>query len=142
MLVKKKIKIDITELMNAFEGGSWEMKYYLDLKTGKIELISGCEEDEELEQKIEEQFNTRYISIHHIDAHESYRDMERFIDTLEDVSLIEKLNIALNGRGAFRRFKDVLLNYPSERKKWFTFKDELIKERVMAWLEEEEIDAK
>lgn len=55
-------------------------------------------------------------------------------------ALKEKLWIALNGRGAFRRFKDVLLNYAEKREKWFSFKDERLKKRVMEWLEENEIE--
>ncbi len=55
-------------------------------------------------------------------------------------ALKEKLWIALNGKGAFRRFKDVLLNYPEKREKWFSFKDERLKKRVMEWLEENEIE--
>jgi hypothetical protein len=34
----------------------------------------------------------------------------------------------------------VLLNYPEKREEWFDFKDERLKERVMEWLEENEIE--
>jgi len=41
--------------------------------------------------------------------------MVAFTESLEDENLKEKLWIALNGKGAFRRFKDVLLSYPEKR---------------------------
>ena len=61
--------------------------------------------------------------------------MQAFIATLEDDHLAELLEAAINGKGAFRRFKDVLLNYPKEREKWFEFKDDRIQEQALEWLE-------
>ena len=48
----------------------------------------------------------------------------------------ELLEVAINGKGAFRRFKDVLLNYPEERERWFQFKDDRMKERALEWLDD------
>jgi hypothetical protein len=48
--------------------------------------------------------------------------------------------VAITGRGAFRRFKDVLLDYPRERERWFAFRDALMAERVREWLAEHDIE--
>jgi len=48
--------------------------------------------------------------------------------------------VALNGKGAFRRFKDVLYNYPEERERWFNFQYEKKKSRLLKWLKDEEIE--
>lgn len=45
------------------------------------------------------------------------------------------MTVAINGKGAFRRFKDVLLRYPEERERWFRFKDERMQERALEWLD-------
>ncbi len=66
--------------------------------------------------------------------------MEDFIETVKGVKLKEKLYNALTGKGAFRRFKDVLNSYPKERERWFKFKDEKVIERVNEWLKEEGIE--
>jgi len=58
------------------------------------------------------------------------------ITTVEDDHLSELLEVAINGKGAFRRFKDVLLNYPEERERWFQFKDDRMKERALEWLDD------
>jgi len=42
--------------------------------------------------------------------------------------------VAINGKGAFRRFKDVLLDYPEEREEWFQFKGAKVQERALEWL--------
>ena len=44
--------------------------------------------------------------------------------------------VAISGRGAFRRFKDVLLRYPEERERWFQFKNEWMQERALEWLDD------
>ena len=41
--------------------------------------------------------------------------MVEFMESLNDENLKEKLEIALDGRGAFRRFKNVLFDSPKER---------------------------
>jgi hypothetical protein len=133
-------KIDIEELTIAFEDNDIEHRYYLDLETGKVEFISDWDkipEMEELDKKIEEGFGKRYISIPQIPSYEAYGYMREFIYTVEDEELKEKLYIAIDGKGAFRRFKDVLLGYPEERERWFKFKDNKIREEVMEWLKEE-----
>jgi len=80
------------------------------------------------------------LAIPNAESHEGYQDMEDFIETVNEMNLKEKLNIAISGKGAFRRFKDVLNYYPKEKERWFKFKDEKIMERVNEWLDEEGIE--
>lgn len=60
--------------------------------------------------------------------------MLEFAGTVKDKNLKEKLDIALDGKGAFRRFKNVIGDYPEEEKRWYSFKDEKMKEEVIDWL--------
>ncbi len=90
--------------------------------------------------RVEEGFGTRYIEVPEADSGEGYRDMEDFIDTVQDRRLQNHLWGAIRGRGAFRRFKDVLLNHPAEQERWFAFRDARLRQRVIEWLEEEEIE--
>ena len=60
--------------------------------------------------------------------------MVDFIATVKDKRLVELLEVAINGKGAFRRFKDVLLNYPDERERWFQFRDDRVQEKALEWL--------
>jgi hypothetical protein len=138
MADKKCLRIDLDELYSALEDGSYEQDYYLDLETGEILFISEYMDDEETEKmkdQIEDNFD-RYELIPKAESHEGYKDMEDFVATVKDEHLAELLVVAINGKGAFRRFKDVLLNYPEERERWFKFKDERIEERALEWLED------
>ena len=53
-----------------------------------------------------------------------YRDMAEFIDTVTDLDLADRLGIAIQGRGAFRRFKDTLARWPAELERWYGFSDD------------------
>jgi hypothetical protein len=66
--------------------------------------------------------------------------MERFVETVTDARLQDHLWRAIGGRGAFRYFKDVLSDYPRERERWFAFRDAWARERVLGWLESEDIE--
>jgi hypothetical protein len=83
----------------------------------------------------------RYLLIPQQDSNEGYRDMEEFVKTLEDGHLRELLEVALNGRGAFRRFKDVLYHYPHARAEWFKFRDERTQQRMLDWFASEDIES-
>ena len=66
-----------------------------------------------------------------------YRDMEDFRATVRDQRLQELLDVAIQGRGAFRRFKDVLERHPVERQRWFDFQAARLEARAREWLAEE-----
>jgi hypothetical protein len=60
--------------------------------------------------------------------------MERFIATVEDEDLRRQLNISIDGKGAFRRFKDALVNHPVDRERWFAFRSERLRSCMDSWL--------
>ncbi|MFB0546976.1 MAG: UPF0158 family protein, partial [Anaerolineae bacterium] len=91
--------------------------------------------------QVEAGYGTRYISVPQADSHEDYRDMQDFIATVQDERLQDRLWRAIDGRGAFRYFKDVLADYPRERERWFEFEDARMRQRILDWLESEGIEA-
>ena len=133
----KTLKINLDELCTAMEDSSYEHEYYLDLETGEIVLVSEWmeEESERLRDMIDRNPD-RYEQIPGVESYETYHDMEDFIATVENKHLAELLEVAINGSGAFRRFKDVLLRYPEERERWFRFKDERMEHRALEWLDD------
>ena len=140
---KKTLHIDLGELCEAMENSSFENEYFLDLETGEILFISEYMDDEETEKlkdKIEEEFD-RYEQIPKDESHDGYRDMQDFIATIENEHLVELLEVAINGKGAFRRFKDLLYHHPREQERWFTFENERTRRRVLDWFASQDIDA-
>ena len=66
--------------------------------------------------------------------------MDAFVSTLADAHLREVLETAISGKGAFRRFKDVLQGYPKDRDRWFKFKEARELEYVRRWLASNDIE--
>ena len=138
---KKALNINLDELCEAMEDSSYEYEHYLDLETGEVLFISDYMDDEEtgkLKDRIEED-SDRYEPVPKAESYEGYQDMVDFIATVDNERLAELLEVAINGKGAFRLFKDMLLNYPEERERWFKFKDERMEERAMEWLDDIEV---
>ncbi|MFC1958686.1 UPF0158 family protein [Chloroflexota bacterium] len=77
----------------------------------------------------------RYEQIPKAESREGYQDMQDFIAAVEDKHIAELLEVAINGESAFRQFKDILLDYPDERERWFQFRDDRAQERVLEWLD-------
>ena len=90
---------------------------------------------------VESGLGVRHVSVAEGDLREGYRDMEDFIDIVADARLAELLSGAINGRGAFRRFGDVLARFPEERERWFQFQNARLRQRALEWLEEVDIES-
>jgi hypothetical protein len=84
--------------------------------------------------------DTQYLRIDPVSSREQYRWMERFIASAEETEIRNKLVQAIDGKGAFRRFKDVLMNYPVDRERWFTFRSERLRACMEAWMTAHGID--
>ncbi len=89
---------------------------------------------------VEEGFGARYVEIPRDDTSDAYRDMEDFIATVGDGRLQDRLWQAIRGRGAFRRFKDLLADHPREEARWFVFRDGRARRRLLKWLESEGVE--
>jgi hypothetical protein len=76
-----------------------------------------------------------YVRVEPVSSREQYRWMERFIQMLDPSDLRDELTLAIDGRGAFRRFKDVLMVNAPERERWFAFRSERLRVFMEAWLE-------
>lgn len=139
----KKVKVDIAELEYAFDSCSIEQEFFLEADTGKIIFVSEFYDSEEEKEEVYEKMDRepgRYLAIPEMDSREAYRQMLEFAEKVEDKALQEKLEIALDGKGAFRRFKNVLYDYPKQRQKWFDFRSEKTRKRIKEWLEENELE--
>ncbi len=53
----------------------------------------------------------------------------------------QQLAHAIDGKGAFRRFKDVLMSYAADRERWFAFRSERLRTFMEAWLNAHAIKA-
>lgn len=60
--------------------------------------------------------------------------MAAFAEMVQDQHLRELLERAIGGKGASRRFKDVLLRVPDERERWFRFEAQAMHTALERWV--------
>ena len=119
-------------LEDAFENNAPEVHSYLNLENGEVIRIVDGIADPGMHQRIMNDAN--YLRVDPVSSREQYRWMERFIATVEESEFRSKLLQAIDGKGAFRRFKDVLMSYPVDRERWFAFRSERLRACMEAWL--------
>ena len=119
-------------LEDAFENNAPEVHSYLHFDTGEVIRIVDGVADPSMHTRIIS--DSRYLRIDPVSSREQYRWMERFIATVEDEALRRQLNMAIDGKGAFRRFKDALVNHPVDRERWFAFRSERLRSCMDSWL--------
>jgi hypothetical protein len=128
----KDFPIDWEALEDAFENNAPEVHSYLHVPTGDVLRIVDGIADPQMHARIAA--DPTYLRIEPVSSREQYRWMERYIPMVEDPDLQDKLNRAIDGKGAFRRFKDVLMSYGPERERWFAFRSERLRIFMEAWL--------
>jgi hypothetical protein len=137
---KRKVRVDFQELQLAMEDATHEHHYFLDTQTGEVILVAETFDDEEAQRQLAEIDTAEpghYLQVPRTDSREGYGDMRAFIDTVGDEHLQELLHVAIQGRGAFRRFKDVLTRRPVEQPRWFDFQAARFVARASEWLAEQ-----
>lgn len=128
----REVPIDWEALEDAFENNAPEVHSYLHLTTGEVLRVVDGVADPQMHARISA--DPHYLRIDPVSSREQYRWMERFIPTVDDAELRGKLAHAIDGKGAFRRFKDVLMSYSAERERWFAFRSERLRTFMEAWL--------
>lgn len=126
--------VDLSSIAMALEDhsnlpGSW----WIDAQTGEVWYWG--EDDQDAAFDPDERDDSR--SIQPLPSGVAYRDMEDFIDRVPDRRAADLLDRAIAGRGAFRRFKDTLLEFPELRDGWFRFVDVRMQRRAIEFLLDE-----
>lgn len=132
----RPLPVDLEELAGMLEGDPAEGGGRIDLRTGDVwpqpaldyaEETGAFDEDDEEDEE-------RWLWVECEGSRAGYRDMQVFIAAVEDPDRADRLDIAIEGRGAFRRFKDVLSRWPELFDLWWAFSEDRQRGRARAWL--------
>ena len=133
------MRIRLSDIVDAIEMMDQYSEYFLDKKTGEIEWVSDMamtqEEQEEIYDRLDEHGFYRLPTSYDI---RDYDIMEDFVNTLSD-SMYDRLASAIQGKGAFRRFKDTVYNLGIEQE-WYDFQAAAYKRKAIRWCEENDIE--
>ncbi|WP_319455284.1 MULTISPECIES: UPF0158 family protein [unclassified Mycobacterium] len=125
----RPLPVDVEELASFLEGDPLYGEARIELKSGQI-----WPPHDDIDEDDVDDVEDSWLYIHHQGSHDAYRDMERFIATVTDPEIADRLEIAIAGKGAFRRFKDVLSRWPEELERYVRLRDERQRGRARAWL--------
>lgn len=126
--------IDWEAIETAVERNSPDAESFLDTTTGQVLTIGRGDPDaEQLRAKVAANIDS-CIRVEPASSREQYRWMERFVASVSEGPLQQRLIMSIDGKGAFRRFKDVLLAYPVERERWFSYRSDLLHWHIQNWL--------
>lgn len=149
------MKINLDNLAEEIDALPEMGQVYLNKKTGEIvymqdEYFSMAEEDEPVDDlndwerdSVRDAKNIHetndYISLPDKHSIDEWDMMRRFCNTVEDERKREKLLYLIQGKGAFRLFKEAIIDF-GIRDEWHLFKHESIKEFAKDWCDENGLD--
>ena len=130
----RPVPIDLNELATHLDTVSdYGEGWVLELATGSFwpsdpVMMSGEEEPEGFDDP------DRFTPVIGWGSSVGYGDMRDFITTVTDERLAELLWVAIDGKGAFRRFRDVVYDDEQLATNWTRFSSERWLGRARAWL--------
>lgn len=134
----RPLTVSLEDVSRVLEGDPLEGGGVIDLGTGEVwphaVLDNGLYPDGVESEDMDDP--ERWLSVHCAGSRAAYQDMESFIAGLDDEFAVRILSRSIQGRGAFRRFKDELADWPGLLERWFAFSDERQTGRARAWLAE------
>jgi hypothetical protein len=140
----RRVPVNWDDLEMALTSNAGEMSCYLDVRTGSVEIVFGDRFGDDVSPSAEDidagLAAGHLIHVEPLGSSVEYGWMAEFASSVRDGRLRDKLAVALDGRGAFRRFKNVLGAYPVERAQWFAFRDARLVEAAREWLAEQGIE--
>ncbi|MGH3952334.1 MAG: UPF0158 family protein [Pseudonocardiaceae bacterium] len=130
-------QVDLSELAEALQDQTdYDHHWLIDPKTGEFAFWTrDCGIDGQNPIELDELEDRGLLVIQPLPSYVWYEDMADFAAGLSDESASRRLERAIRGRGAFRRFKDELHEeYPELAQVWYSFQDARAKHRAVVWL--------
>ena len=121
-------RLDLDELCFARDDRTLGLTWWIDPASGEVQahgLDTGADRSPG---------EDGWVSIEPTEPSQAYRDIADFVATVQHPRAADLLSRAIAGRGAFRRFKNTLHEFPDLRDRWFRFRDARARRRALRWL--------
>ena len=129
------MKVKLEDIIEAMEFANMETEYYYDTQNEKVLMLF----DEMVDGEDNPELFEDYIPLPGQYDINEYRIMEEFIYELPAGNDQDVLARTIQGRGAFRRFKDKLYDLNLE-KQWYQYREEVYEKIARQWSERHKID--
>jgi hypothetical protein len=129
----KYSKTLLEDIIEALDNANWELEYYFNKKTQEVVPISDYFDEN---MRTEESLTGEdWVEIEGLESYKKFDLMEEFAEQ-QETEVANALLQALGGKGSFRRFKDVLINYPAVQKEWYEFEHKWLEAKANEFLDE------
>lgn len=113
----RPVPVDLEMLSTALEGDDLSPGGYVDLQSGNVYSEEQVEDDDTI--NVDEDPD-RWLGFSSRGSRSGWLDMESFAERQHDPALRERLERAIEGKGAFRRFRDLIHN-EGVADQWYVF---------------------
>lgn len=129
-IVDLESALDMLAMSHSYESEDFLREAYLNLNSGEIvypETEDACEEYDQAED---------FLELSGDIADEGYAKMEAFVYSMDEGSVKARLAKAIEGKGAFRRFKNIVFGGGDIELKhaWNWFERRRKRAQIVAWL--------
>jgi hypothetical protein len=152
----RALTVDFAPIEQSMRDWCREMDdHYFNKNTGKVTVLSkrliramATDSDVEREElpewearmiplarKIIIEGATDFVRIPEAFGHPERNWMKQFSDDVRHDELRKRLLQALKGRGACKRFKEILKDHPDDQRRWERFRTSCWKNKIQNWLE-------
>ena len=132
--------IDLEKIIEGLEMVDNIVDCYYNPEKDEIFLSNIGEYEELTEDEIDELFEKSIILPTQSEINE-YQIMVDFIETIDNLEIKSNLQRLIQGKGAFRRFKNYCFNV-NIIQEWYNFRDKRYKEIAISWCKQNELEYK
>jgi hypothetical protein len=124
---------DISVLADALSDGNSDASWWFHTSSGDVRLSGDWSEgfdDDDLEDQ-------GWVIVDGGDSRGAFDDMATFAEAVGDLRARDVLLRSLEGKGAFRRFREAMRMFPALREPWSAWSDAQAEVRAVRWLLDE-----
>jgi len=134
--MKTPARVNLKAILQALADSPPDVVVYVDSQSGDCLRLSRSAPLAELARfkAQSDRDPDRFVKVPRPTGEETYSDMAAFLATVKDKKLQDRLRMEVQGGGTLRNYVDTLHASPTEKDRWYRFREERVRERLLAWL--------
>lgn len=129
--------LDLDSISRALDNHDPDQEHFLDLGDGSVwtfVVSESTDETRERHRQVLAGLGRTHARIPGMTAQEAFEEIEDFVEEMADPAAREALFRALERRGAFRNFREALMQHAEEHRRWRARRKEGSRRRLEAFL--------
>jgi hypothetical protein len=131
-------RLDVAAVSRALDDHDPDRDHFLDAVDGSVWTFVFSEATDETRERREavlQGLGKTHVLIPARSPQEAFEEIEDFVERVEDAAAREALFRAIERKGAFRNFREALLEHPEEHRRWRAERSAASRRRLGAFLD-------